>query len=279
MLSGKKQKNLIIEMKRFLLVLIVCLISSSLLHAEERDTLVVKKAVLHGLSDSKNWVLSPLKWNGKDWAIFGGVSIATGALIKWGDQSVYNFANTLHTPFLDKLTPFVEPLGNGYLIAAISGTFLQGIIAKNNYSIETSLIATESLLLNTLLVQAVKNTAGRIRPNDSGTSNPHQWNGPFFRGNSFFSGHTSSAFSVASVYAYRYRETVWVPVLSYGLASLVGMERIYDNRHWASDVFFGAAAGTATGIFLCKQWEKNSIKFYPTVVPGGAGISLVIPVK
>jgi membrane-associated phospholipid phosphatase len=264
-------------MKRELIFLLILLMASTILKAEERDTLIAKKVVHHVLNDSKEWVLSPLKWDGKDWAILGGVSAATGALIAWGDQPIYNFANTLHTPFLDKLSPVIEPFGHAYLIASISGFFIQGLIAKNNYSIETSIIASESFILNTILVQSLKNLIGRTRP-DVESSNPYQWNGPF-KGNSFFSGHTSAAFSVASVYAYRYRETVWVPVLSYGLATILGIQRIYDNRHWASDVVFGAAVGTATGIFLCKQWENNKIKFYPTPLPGGLGMTMMIPIK
>jgi len=240
--------------------------------------LLVKKVFLHGIHDTKNWVISPIKWNGGDWLIFGGVSAATGALIAWGDQPVYDFVHTQHNPFLDRLSPAIEPMGHVYLVASISAFFIHGVLAKNNYSIETSLIASESFILNTILVQTVKNTLCRNRPNDYGTTNPHQWNGPFFKGNSFFSGHTSAAFSVASVYAYRYRETVWVPVLSYGLATLCGLQRIYDNRHWTSDVLFGAAAGTVTGIFLCKQWEKNTIRFYPTLLPEGAGLSMTIPI-
>ncbi len=249
------------------------------LKAEQNDTCVVKKVIIHGLDDAKKWAVSPLKWNSSQWLTFGGVSAATGALILWGDQWVYDKANTIHSPTLDKVSPGLEPIGHAYLAVSVSGFLLHGIIAKNNYSIETALIASESILLNTILVQAVKNTLGRNRPNDSGSTNPHVWNGPFFKGNSFFSGHTSTAFSVASVYAYRYRDTGWVPVLSYGLTTLVGLQRIYENRHWASDVLFGAAAGTATGIFLCYQWEKQGIRFYPSFQPQGAGLTLVIPIK
>jgi membrane-associated phospholipid phosphatase len=265
--------------KIFTILLIVFLCLPSFSKAESRDTLVVNKALKHGLNDTKNWAISPVKWNSKDWIVFGGVSVATGALITWGDQPVYDFANTLHNKSLDKISPFVEPMGHVYLYASITGFFLHGILTKNNHSVETSLIATESLLLATLLVQTVKNTACRVRPNDFGTSNPHQWNGPFFKGNSFFSGHTTAAFSVCSVIAYRYRETKWIPFVSYGLATLAGFQRIYNNRHWASDVFLGAAVGTATGIFLCKSWEKTPIRFYPSFSPEYSQLTVIIPIS
>lgn len=249
------------------------------LKAEQNDTCVVKKVIIHGLDDAKKWAVSPLKWNSSQWLTFGGVSAATGALILWGDQWVYDKASTIHSPTLDKVSPGLEPIGHAYLAVSVSGFLLHGIITKNNYSIETALIASESIMLNTLLTLTFKGFFGRTRPNQVGTSTTHQWNGPLLKGNSFYSFHTSTAFSVASVYAYRYRDTGWVPVLSYGLAALGGLQRIYGNRHWASDVFFGAAAGTATGIFLCHQWEKQSIRFYPSFQPQGTGLTLVIPIK
>jgi membrane-associated phospholipid phosphatase len=262
----------------FILIIgILCF--SSFLKAEKQDSSVVLKVMKHGLIDSKNWIISPLKWDKKDWIIFGGVSAATGALIAWGDQPVYNFANTVHTSNRDLFFKYVEPLGNNYLFITMPAIFLTGIITKNNYTTETSLIAFESFALTGLACQLFKITTGRARPNNDGTTNPHQWDGPFIYGHSFFSGHTSSVFSVASVIAYRYRDTQWVPFVSYGLATLAGFQRIYNNRHWASDVLFGAAVGTATGIFLCKNWEKSSIRFYPSFSPEFSQLTLVVPLS
>lgn len=257
----------------------ILFVTTTFLHAQERDSLVVKKTMKHVLNDSKSWVLSPIKWDKKDWLVFGGASVVTGALILWGDQKIYNFSNDHHTTFLNHLSPYIEPTGHAYLYTAIGGFFLHGIIAKNNYSTETSIIASESLILASLLAHTVKGTGSRVRPNNYGTSNPHQWNGPFFKGNSFFSGHTTAAFSVCSVIAYRYRDTKWVPAVAYGMASLVGLQRIYNNKHWASDVFFGATVGTATGLFLCKSWEKLPIRFYPSFSPEYSQVTLVLPIS
>ena len=267
-------------MRSFKIILFLFLtILSNFSKANGRDTSVVIQVIKHGLTDTKDLFISPVKWDKKDLIIAGGVSVATGALILWADQPVYDFSNTIHNQKLDVFFRNIEPTGHTYPAMVAAAMFLKGMVYKENNSIETSLIAAESYILTGLVTQMVKTTAGRARPNYDATSHSHEWNGPFFNGTSFFSGHTSTAFSVASVFAYRYRDTKWVPILSYSLATLGGLQRIYDNRHWASDVLMGAAVGTATGIFLCKQWENNSIRFFPTLVTNGGGISMVIPIK
>lgn len=255
---------------------LLCLVILTATNAQERDSALVAKVFRHGLKDTKSLLLSPAKWDSKAWLIAGSVTAASGALILWGDQAVYNFTNKQQTPSRNQFFKYTEPLGHYYAFAAMGVTMAVGIIGKNNYHVETAIIAAESYLLTGMLVQAVKITAGRNRPNSFGTTNPHQWEGPFFKGQSFFSGHTSTAFAVASVYAQRYKNQFWVPVAAYGLATLVGVERIYDNRHWTSDVVFGAAVGTATGLLLCRQWDESSIRFYPVANPGGLGLAVIV---
>ena len=70
---------------------------------------------------------------------------------------------------------------------------------------------------------------------------------------SFPSGHTTTAFAAAAAVTSEMRrlqpEALWyvAPVL-YGGATLVGLSRMYHNKHWASDVVLGAAIGTFSGL-------------------------------
>jgi membrane-associated phospholipid phosphatase len=265
--------------KKILVFLFVVFITFSNVFAQERDSALVAKVFKHGLYDVKSLLASPFAWNGRQWLTAGALTTATAALVLWADEPIYNFANKMHTPSRDVFFKYAEPLGNNYAFAVMGITLATGIIAKNNYHVETAFIAAESYLFAGLLTQAVKITAGRKRPNADGTTHPHDWEGPFFNGNSFFSGHTSTAFAVATVYAQRYKHQPWVPVVTYSLATLGGLQRIYGNRHWAGDVLMGAAVGTATGLLLSKQWQKNPIKFYPIVTTGGGGLSLVYQIQ
>ncbi|MBR1550188.1 MAG: phosphatase PAP2 family protein [Bacteroidales bacterium] len=62
--------------------------------------------------------------------------------------------------------------------------------------------------------------------------------------NSFPSGHTFFAFTGAEILRREYgKEYPWLAVAGYAVATLVGIMRIYNNRHWAGDVLAGAGLG------------------------------------
>jgi membrane-associated phospholipid phosphatase len=68
-------------------------------------------------------------------------------------------------------------------------------------------------------------------------------------GSSFPSGHAMMSFSVATVFARRYRQHRWVPYVAYGLASVISFSRVTTSAHFPSDVFLGAALGYAIARF------------------------------
>lgn len=62
--------------------------------------------------------------------------------------------------------------------------------------------------------------------------------------NSFPSGHTATAFMTATMLHKEYgQESPWYSVGAYAMATTTGVTRILNNKHWASDVFVGAAIG------------------------------------
>jgi membrane-associated phospholipid phosphatase len=54
-----------------------------------------------------------------------------------------------------------------------------------------------------------------------------------------------------------------VPVVSYSVASLVGLSRIYDNKHWITDVVAGAAIGTLVGNMVCRRVPNSRLAWMP----------------
>jgi membrane-associated phospholipid phosphatase len=69
-------------------------------------------------------------------------------------------------------------------------------------------------------------------------------------GRSFPSGHTSHAFFMATLLAHHYNSSVWIVILLYIVASLVGITRMYVGAHYPRDVLAGAILGSAWGLIV-----------------------------
>ena len=85
-----------------------------------------------------------------------------------------------------------------------------------------------------ITTKSLKKIIGSRRPNGGGQAFP--------------SGHTSQAFTGATLFFHHYKdENVWLASSGYLLASATGSFRVLNNRHWVSDVFFGAGLGILVG--------------------------------
>jgi len=116
---------------------------------------------------------------------------------------------------------------------------------------------TEAIFVGLGVAAALKTTLGRARPYITGDTNPNNF--VLLRGfksasyQAFPSGHATTAFAVAAAVTAETSEwwprSTWVigPVL-YGGATLVGVSRMYEDKHWASDVVMGAAIGIFAGL-------------------------------
>ncbi len=69
-------------------------------------------------------------------------------------------------------------------------------------------------------------------------------------GRSFPSGHTSQVFFMATLTAQYFHVNIWIAVLLYLVAFLVGVTRMYVGAHYPRDVLAGAILGSAWGILL-----------------------------
>jgi membrane-associated phospholipid phosphatase len=59
----------------------------------------------------------------------------------------------------------------------------------------------------------------------------------------------AAAAAVTAETSHNAPSTTWIVApIKYGGATLVGVSRMYNNRHWASDVIIGAAIGTFAGL-------------------------------
>ena len=137
------------------------------------------------------------------------------------------------------------------------GLYAVGRIGHWQRIADLGLHGTEAILVGSVLNDAIKLTAGRARPYVVGDSNPHDFQ--FMRGlkkgndySSFPSGHTLAAFAVAAEVTdettrWWPNSTWYIGPVMYGGATLVALSRMYNNKHWASDVLMAAGIGTFAG--------------------------------
>src|SRR2546423_12527394 len=140
----------------------------------------------------------------------------------------------------------VSYLGSGYGTGGIAAAFyLYGRARHDARARETGLLAGEALIDSQIIVGALKVSTGRRRPRARADV------GEFFDGgNSFPSGHSISAWSVATVIAQEYRERPLVQVAAYGLASAVSVARFTGRNHFPSDILVGSALGYGIGRYV-----------------------------
>ena len=154
--------------------------------------------------------------------------------------------------------------------AIVIGVSLYGIgrIAKWRDVADLGLHGAEAAVLSGTVTALAKGFAGRARPYVSADTSPHDFKfGRGFRSGggyvSFPSGHTTVAFAAASVVTSEsqrwWPNGIWfVAPAMYGGATLVGLSRMYNNAHWASDVALGAAIGTFSGIKVVRYSHGHS---------------------
>ncbi len=233
------------------------------------------------LKDEGEMWTAPFRLDGKGLLLLGATLAATGVLVA-NDEAIYGEFKDFQRrhSWVDQASPAFTLLGDWGVDCGVAGAFvLGGVLARDRRARDTGLMAWEALLHTGFLVQVVKHLAGRQRPVVDGSD---YWHGPhgFFKRykdgfsnyDSFFSGHTVSAWSLATVIAENYRHRSWVPPLCYGLATLAGLSRLTEDAHWLSDVFLGAVIGYAVGRMVVRN-QFRRFQVVPTITPGGAAIS------
>lgn len=197
-------------------------------------------------------------FNHRDALIAGGLVVTTIALFPLDKRiaSELQDSSTQANRFFKRSSKGFELIASpgSYFIGG--GLWIVGRVGKMPRVADLGWHGTEAVLVAQGITYVLKGTMGRSRPFVSGDSIPHDfdWGRGFKSGDwqSFPSGHTSTAFAAAS--AVTDETSIWWPkstpyigTAMYGGAALVGLSRMYHNKHWSSDVALGALIGTFAG--------------------------------
>lgn len=136
-----------------------------------------------------------------------------------GTQRAHLFGFTNHVDDYAQFAPMV----------AIYAFEWAGMKPRTDWQNRTAILV-KGQLVNLGLVYILKKTTARPRPDGTAFSFP--------------SGHTANAFAGATMLAIEYGdEYKWVPYASYSFATGIGILRLTNNKHYFSDVLFGAGLG------------------------------------
>jgi membrane-associated phospholipid phosphatase len=228
------------------------------LHAAAAAVLLCAGAPVHAVAQAAaDSAANPALFEGRDLYWAAGFAAATLAVAPLDRQ----LAGTLQRPSLQASRILSRSSVGARLLGSPGAEVLGGLVygagrlTGNRVMARAGLHAAEAVFIGDLVTGSVKVIAGRKRPYLS-PDNPYDFS--LMRGlrgdsvRSFPSGHTTSAFAAAAAvsaeagYEWSSGKALVGPAL-FGVAGIVGLSRMYNNAHWASDVIVGAAIGSFVG--------------------------------
>lgn len=155
------------------------------------------------------------------------------------DQFIRDRVQETDKGFLDSSMSIITYLGHAGVNLGIASLLTEEEIRRE---------ATQAILVSGGMALMLKYIIGQKRPPGPVEYRPFTFDDNFF---SMPSGHTATAFALATVIANNYSEQ---KVMAYSLASLVAISRLYEDKHWFSNIVLGAIVGHYSAKFVIEKW-------------------------
>jgi membrane-associated phospholipid phosphatase len=195
------------------------------------------------LGDQKAIWTAPFHLHGKDAKWLVPFGIGTMALITT-DRITGDWM--AESDRLVKPSRIISYGGSVYGAGAVVATFyLVGRTKNNARARETGILSAEASVDGFIVSNALKGVTQRARPL-AGRDRSEFFDG----GNSFPSGHSIEAWSVATVVANEYHDHRLVQVAAYSAATAVSLARFTGHYHYLSEVLVGSALGFGIGQYV-----------------------------
>ena len=202
-------------------------------------------------------------------------AMVTYGTISLGNNAIRQLDFSVRDQLVEKDVLWKQSWDNYMLYSPAVAAFGMKLCGVKSTHKTTDMIILYALsnILNSGIVEGTKHITARMRPDESDRL-------------SFPSGHTSSAFVAAEFLHQEYKnQSVWISVGGYSMASLIGVARVYQNRHWVSDVITGAGIGILSTKVVYWVYpylqeavggksKKTNIDFFPSYHEGNWGINL-----
>ncbi len=250
-----------IKIVAYVTIILICFVVFFSPHLNAQDSLPKKELPKYNFHQYKTeyfkFFATPAHWSLSDWLICGTVIGGTVALTQADNQVRNQFLR--YPQYAHSLPVDIGNQWGGFFTypALILGFGISGYVGDHPKSKKVCYELIESLLTTETVSLTLKGVTGRSRPfTERGPFSYKPFtilNSPY---NSFPAGHVDAAICMSTIFA-RNSESGLLKVVFYLPTVLTAASRIYSDRHWASDVFFGAAIGYFGATWVVNNDEKK----------------------
>jgi len=174
------------------------------------------------------------------------------------DERLRSVALANHSPALDRFSSAADVLGTaGHIVPALATAYIGARVFHQRSFAAATLRVGASYAVADAIESLLKPAVGRIRPNvgrEPLTFQPFSARGAY---HSFPSAHVVHIASLASAIAMETNRP-WVSALAGATITYVGVQRVYRDQHWTSDVvasgMLGVEAAKLTTHWMRRRW-------------------------
>lgn len=224
------------------------------------------------------FIKQPITFKGKDWLRVGAVTASTIATMSL-DKTIFTHIQGNQRYYYSVPVVAGRVYGEWYSIGGVAGAYgLYGLIARDTSAKKISIELLQAGIYSELVTTVFKVVIGRARPStiDYGFKfHPFTFFNDGYH--SMPSGHTTSAMALSTVMS-RHAHSTALKILAYTPAAFTMFSRMYQNKHWLSDIVPAAAIGYFVGNWVVDLHEGKRHRINVTsIYPPGISISLDRP--
>jgi membrane-associated phospholipid phosphatase len=211
-------------------------------------------------NETWSFIKQPTKWDGSDWLKIGVIGAGT-FLVMQADQPIRDevlkdrrYAKSFPIEFGRMWAELYPP------VLIFSGFAAYSLLTDDIGARKTAYEIGQALLYAGVVDKLLTIAIGRAKPfiNEGPRSfRPFSEFSPLKQDHqSLPGGHCVIAFALSTVLS-RNAGPVWLKGIAYVPAALTFVSRVYQDRHWTSDNFLGAAVGYFIADWVVGLHEKN----------------------
>ena len=220
-------------------------------------------------------ISKPLKWGAEEFETLGYV-IAGASILYIFDDKISSAMKRNRSKTLNSIERFGDFYGKPSTALYLTGSIVAlGALTQDKWIYDTSMLLSSTLATSGFFQFALTRTTGRSRPEENKGKNDFNFFSFAKKEHSFPSGHTTIAFSTSLVFAHM-SDNDWVKYGFYSFAGITALSRVYDQAHFASDVFVSFALTYAVFKSNVYIYENRTKKTSISVFPSSNGVTLSI---